>query len=288
MKSLCCRMSTLMMNLQKSSYLPCALEMIRRGNGFRLFFSGRNQSFLFIWLMRSFNLHNVTCCLCSGSLFTNSNWFAFDDEKAANERSVNSIASPSPDGDDDVIIGEADEFSDTAASSAAVDMETEDSTSKNRSGNPSEPEAEKSPAWVEWRETSESTAPSSNPDEATIMPNGEVQTEKEDTGDDTDKKSAEENPPPDTCDDETTEKSLNASGVATTESSPDAASCEAEIAEKLKESSCDASKQAAESHEKNAESSEPAFPQETEKSEEAEVDDAKESKEAVKEPEKVV
>ncbi|CAF1928877.1 unnamed protein product [Brassica napus] len=222
----------------------------------------------------------------SGSLFTNSNWFAFDDEKAANERSVNSIASPSPDGDDDVIIGEADEFSDTAASSAAVDMETEDSTSKNRSGNPSEPEAEKSPAWVEWRETSESTAPSSNPDEATIMPNGEVQTEKEDTGDDTDKKSAEENPPPDTCDDETTEKSLNASGVATTESSPDAASCEAEIAEKLKESSCDASKQAAESHEKNAESSEPAFPQETEKSEEAEVDDAKESKEAVKEPEK--
>ncbi|KAJ4916901.1 SIT4 phosphatase-associated family protein [Raphanus sativus] len=213
----------------------------------------------------------------SGSLFTNSNWFAFDDEKAANERSVNSIASPSPDGDeDDVVIGEADEFSDAAASSEAVDMETEDSTSKNPTENPSEQEAEKSPAWVEWRETSESTAPSSNPDEATILPNGVVQTEKEDTGDDTEKKSAEENPPPDACGDETTEKS------------PDAASCEAEIAEKLKESSCDASEQAVESHEKNAQSSEPAIPQETEKSQEADVD-AKETKEAaLEEPKKVV
>ncbi|KAF8105821.1 hypothetical protein N665_0155s0036 [Sinapis alba] len=209
----------------------------------------------------------------SGSLFTNSNWFAFDDEKAANECSVNSIASPSPDGDeDDVVIGEADEFRDTAASSAAVDMETEDSTSKNPSENPSELEAEKSPAWVEWRETSESTAPSSNPDEGTVLPNGVVQTEKEDTGDDTDKKSAEENPPPGACGDETTDKLL------------DAASCEAEVAKMLKESSCEASKQAAESHDQ---SSEPEIPQETQKSEEAEVD-AKETKEAVKEPEKVV
>ncbi|RID46129.1 hypothetical protein BRARA_I02811 [Brassica rapa] len=215
----------------------------------------------------------------SGSLFTNSNWLAFDDEKAAKERSVSSIASPSAggdkDGDDNVVIGEADEFSETTASSAAVDMETEDSASKNPSENPSELEAEKSPAWVEWRETSESTAPSSKPDEDTILPSGVVQTEKEDTGDDTDKKSAEENPPTSACGDETTE------------SSSDAASCEAEIAEKLTESSCDASKQAAESHE-NAQSSEPAIPRETEKSQEAEVDDAKETKEAVKEPEKVV
>ncbi|KAF8046125.1 hypothetical protein N665_4009s0002, partial [Sinapis alba] len=209
----------------------------------------------------------------SGSLFTNSNWFAFDDEKAANERSVNSIASPSPDGDEDgVVIGEADEFRDTTASSAAVDMETEDSASKNPSESTSEPEAEKSPAWVEWRETSESTAPFSNSDEATVMPNGVVQREKEDTGDDTDKKSAEENPPPGACGDETTDKLL------------DAASCEAEVGKKLKESSCEGSKQAAESHDQ---SSEPETPQETQKSEEAEVD-AKETKEAVKEPEKVV
>ncbi|KAG2304002.1 hypothetical protein Bca52824_032653 [Brassica carinata] len=215
----------------------------------------------------------------SGSLFTNSNWFAFDDEKAASERSgKNSIASPSPDADDDddVVIGEADEFSNTAASSSAVDMEIEDSTSKNPSENTSEPEAEKSPAWVEWRETSESTGPSSNPDEATALPNGVVQTEKEDTGDDTHKKSAEENPPPGACSDENTEKS------------PDAASCEAEIAEKLKESSCDVSEQAAESHEKNAQSSEPAIPQETEKSQEAVVGAKETEEEAVKEQEKVV
>ncbi|KAJ0237816.1 Uncharacterized protein HA466_0247240 [Hirschfeldia incana] len=219
----------------------------------------------------------------SGSLFPNSNWFAFDDEKAANERSVSSIASPSPDGDDDdddddddVVIGEADEFSDTAASSAAVDMETEDSASKNPTEITSEPEAGTSPAWVEWRENSESTAPSSNPDEATILPNGVVQTEKEDTGDDTDKKSAEENPLPGACGDETTGKSPDAT-----------ASCETEIAEKLKESSCDASEQAAESHE-NDQSSEPAITQETEKNQEADVDAKETKEEGAKEPEKVV
>ncbi|CAH8362485.1 unnamed protein product [Eruca vesicaria subsp. sativa] len=57
----------------------------------------------------------------SGCLFTDSNWFAFDDEKATNERSVNSIASPSPDADKDgddnvVVIGEADDFKDTVIS----------------------------------------------------------------------------------------------------------------------------------------------------------------------------
>ena len=187
------------------------------------------------------------------------------------------MASPSPsaDEDGDVVIGEADDdFKDSVASSSPDDMETEDSTSKNPSENPSEPEAEKSPAWVEWRETSESTEPSSNTDEASILPNGQVQNEKEDKVDDTNKEGAKDSSP-------------GACGDETTESSSDAASCEAEIAEKLTESSCDASKQAAESHE-NAQSSEPAIPRETEKSQEAEVDDAKETKEAVKEPEKVV
>ncbi|WZZ03803.1 hypothetical protein YC2023_089724 [Brassica napus] len=212
----------------------------------------------------------------SSSLFTNSNWFAFDDEKTANE---GSMASPPPnaddDDDDDVVIGEADEdFKDTVDSSPPVDMETEDSTiTKNPSENPSEPEAEKSAAWVEWRETSESTGPCSNPDEAATLPNGEVQIEKEADGDDdTDKKSAED-PPTGACSDETAEKS------------PDAASGD-EIAEKLKDSGPDASEvAAAESHE-NAQSSEPAITQETEKSQEADV--AAETEEAVKEEEKVV
>ena len=267
-------MSTLMTNLQKSLYLPCALEMTRRGNRFPPFVSGRISIplTLIISLMR---LRIVTWCLCSSSLFTNSNWFAFDDEKTANE---GSMASPPPnadDDDDDVVIGEADEdFKDTVDSSPPVDMETEDSTiTKNPSENPSEPEAEKSAAWVEWRETSESTGPCSNPDEAATLPNGEVQIEKEADGDDdTDKKSAED-PPTGACSDETAEKS------------PDAASGD-EIAEKLKDSGPDASEvAAAESHE-NAQSSEPAITQETEKSQEADV--ATETEEAVKEEEKVV
>ncbi|XP_013598271.1 PREDICTED: serine/threonine-protein phosphatase 6 regulatory subunit 3-like isoform X2 [Brassica oleracea var. oleracea] len=206
------------------------------------------------------------------SLFTNSNWFAFDDEKTANE---GSMASPRPNADDDdVVIGEADEdFKDTVDSSPPVGMETEDSTTtKNPSENPSEPEAEKSAAWVEWRETSESTGPSSNPDEATTLPNGEVKIDKEGDGDDTDKKSAEDSATG-ACSDETAEKS------------PDAASGE-EIAEKLKDSGPDASEvAAAESHE-NAQSSEPAITQETKKSQEADV--AAETEEAVKEEEKVV
>ncbi|XP_013598273.1 PREDICTED: serine/threonine-protein phosphatase 6 regulatory subunit 3-like isoform X3 [Brassica oleracea var. oleracea] len=208
----------------------------------------------------------------SSSLFTNSNWFAFDDEKTANE---GSMASPRPNADDDdVVIGEADEdFKDTVDSSPPVGMETEDSTTtKNPSENPSEPEAEKSAAWVEWRETSESTGPSSNPDEATTLPNGEVKIDKEGDGDDTDKKSAEDSATG-ACSDETAEKS------------PDAASGE-EIAEKLKDSGPDASEvAAAESHE-NAQSSEPAITQETKKSQEADV--AAETEEAVKEEEKVV
>ncbi|CAH2034514.1 unnamed protein product [Thlaspi arvense] len=210
----------------------------------------------------------------SDSLFTNSNWFAFDEEKAANERSMSSITSPSPnadgdgddddeDDDDDVVRGEAEDFKDTAASSPSVDMETEDSTSKNPAENPSEPEPEKSPAWVEWRETSESTtAPSSNPDEATtILPNGEVQIEKED---DTDKTSAENSPAGGACGgDEAKEKSPDASGVATTEN--------------LRDSDPDASKP-----NEDDQSSETAIPQE------AAGTDAKETEDAVKEPEKSI
>ncbi|KAF8097661.1 hypothetical protein N665_0284s0027 [Sinapis alba] len=211
------------------------------------------------------------------SLFTNSNWFAFDDEKVVNEHSM---ASPSPnaDEDEDVVIGEAaDDFKDSVASpSPPVDMETEDSTSKNLSENPSEREAEKSPAWVEWRETSETTAPSSNPEEASMLPNGEVQNEKEDNVDDTDKEGAKDSVAG-ARGDETIEMLSDASGVATTES-------EAETTEKLKDCS------AAESDE-SAQSSEPAISQEMDKSQEADVAakaDDKETEEGVKEPEKVV
>ncbi|GKD82273.1 serine/threonine-protein phosphatase 6 regulatory subunit 3-like protein [Tanacetum coccineum] len=32
----------------------------------------------------------------SGSLFTNSNWFAFEEERVAHEQSISAVASPSP------------------------------------------------------------------------------------------------------------------------------------------------------------------------------------------------
>ena len=59
----------------------------------------------------------------SGSLCTNSNWFAFKDDRVANERSTSSLASPSPKtevtgvinsgSDDNVIVGEDDDLVDT-------------------------------------------------------------------------------------------------------------------------------------------------------------------------------
>jgi len=67
----------------------------------------------------------------SGSLFTNSYWFAFEDDRVAKERSTGSLASPSPNteggdvinggSDDNVIVGEDDELVDTATFSPDQD-----------------------------------------------------------------------------------------------------------------------------------------------------------------------
>ncbi|KAK9155173.1 hypothetical protein Sjap_002653 [Stephania japonica] len=116
----------------------------------------------------------------SASLFTNSNWFAFEDDQMANERSSGSPASPSPNteagiasssSDDEVVVGEDDELVDTATSSQepgtstnSDDTETakiengvdidlkEDTTSPSSDDN-------KPAEWVQWRETSDSTEP---------------------------------------------------------------------------------------------------------------------------------
>ena len=84
----------------------------------------------------------MICCIswgvCSGSLFTNSNWFAFEDDRVANERSTGSHASPSPNteetcvinggSDDNVIVGEDDDLVDTATSSPEAGTKSEDTT----------------------------------------------------------------------------------------------------------------------------------------------------------------
>ncbi|KAK8584624.1 hypothetical protein V6N13_138581 [Hibiscus sabdariffa] len=119
----------------------------------------------------------------SSSLFTNSNWFAFEDDRVSNECSAGAMASALPNAekvavvnsegedDDDVGGGEDDDLDDTATSSQVsegkiVDQPSDlskDSKEAGPSGN------DKPPAWVEWRETPGS-------DEApAFVPNGEVQ-----------------------------------------------------------------------------------------------------------------
>ncbi|XP_068320292.1 uncharacterized protein [Pyrus communis] len=124
----------------------------------------------------------------SGSLFTNSNWFAFEDDRAATDRSTGSLASPSPntvesnavsgggDDDDDVIVGEDDDLVDTATSSPEPGTKPEDSevAVPNNSPEVGPVETEKPPEWVEWRESSDSGEPSD------VLPNGELQTESAD------------------------------------------------------------------------------------------------------------
>ncbi|KAL3833706.1 hypothetical protein ACJIZ3_008442 [Penstemon smallii] len=126
----------------------------------------------------------------SGSLFTNSNWFAFEDERIANEQSSDSIASSSPnfedhevvDGgrtNDEVIVEEDEESGDTATSVCAEPKPTSDDklsdlreTETSGSDKPTE--------WVEWRESSDSVdlLPTSNSSDAAQpppLPDDEVQ-----------------------------------------------------------------------------------------------------------------
>jgi len=117
----------------------------------------------------------------SGSLFTNSNWFAFEDDRVANERSTGSLASPSPNteggdvinggSDDNVIVGEDDELVDTATSSPEAEEKSEETTDvlSNNLKETGHTETDKPPEWVEWRETSKSGDPSD------VLPNGEIQ-----------------------------------------------------------------------------------------------------------------
>ncbi|KAL5731667.1 hypothetical protein ACHQM5_004374 [Ranunculus cassubicifolius] len=126
----------------------------------------------------------------SGSLFTNSNWFAFDDEKLVNERSSGgSLTSPSPDAheeettgainDDEVVVGEDDDddedlvdtatsSQDTATTTELVGTVTESAGAENCESDElltdtrppsttSSAEEEKPPEWVQWRETSNSS-----------------------------------------------------------------------------------------------------------------------------------
>ncbi|KAB2081186.1 hypothetical protein ES319_A05G115400v1 [Gossypium barbadense] len=131
----------------------------------------------------------------SGSLFTNSNWFAFEDDRVSNECSTGALASASPntgraavvngEGEDDEVVGgeDDDDLDDTATSSEVsegnkIDHSSDESKDSKEAG----PSAnEKPPAWVEWRETPGSNEASGSGESAAV-PNGEVQVKLEEKG----------------------------------------------------------------------------------------------------------
>ncbi|KAF8413515.1 hypothetical protein HHK36_001505 [Tetracentron sinense] len=143
--------------------------------------------------------------LDSGSLFTNSNWFAFEDDRIANERSIGSLASPSPNtedtglissgSDDEVIVDEDDDLVDTAVSSQVPEPEPnpEDpndavslgSLPEDLKEEPGPVEGDKSPEWVQWRETSDAGDPS-DVDQPPTLSNGELQMDTKDLANDID------------------------------------------------------------------------------------------------------
>ncbi|XP_042519140.1 serine/threonine-protein phosphatase 6 regulatory subunit 2-like [Macadamia integrifolia] len=144
----------------------------------------------------------------SGTLFTNSNWFAFEDDRISSERSNGSLASPSPNAetgvissgsDDEVIVGEDDDLGDTATSlqvpepapkvedpSGAV---TPDGLSQDLKEEMKPDDGDKSPEWVQWRETSDGIDPSIA--DHLRLPNGEMEVDSKDRTDNVDTDSIE-------------------------------------------------------------------------------------------------
>uniref|UniRef100_A0A0D3G0G8 Uncharacterized protein n=1 Tax=Oryza barthii TaxID=65489 RepID=A0A0D3G0G8_9ORYZ len=127
----------------------------------------------------------------SNSLFTNSNWFAFDEDKALNGE-VNPEASPSPnseisspnvdDENDEVILTEVTDGRKGSESLLAVDLNEESSHTGLTNVSidkleddirPPTPDVKESPPeFVEWRE--EEAEPADVPENDTAVPNGEV------------------------------------------------------------------------------------------------------------------
>nr|XP_027086875.1 serine/threonine-protein phosphatase 6 regulatory subunit 1-like isoform X1 [Coffea arabica] len=144
----------------------------------------------------------------SSSLFTNSNWFAFEDDNTVNERSTGTVASPSPKiegtgaheknilhGDDDLADTATSEFPESKPS--LNDPATEDMPKKSRE---TETESDKPPEWVEWRESSEygeTSDPTSDLDDTArppCLPNGELQVESKDQVDEVSPASTDASP----------------------------------------------------------------------------------------------
>lgn len=132
----------------------------------------------------------------SGSLFTNSNWFAFEDNRGSNnERLTDSLASSSPNNEESAAALSSsindDDVNDTGASSQAPEVVESESKEEPTTeiGNPNPPHL--SPAvkeadtgeqteWVEWRETSGGSSDDSAPKRVEVVNPDPKETKKED------------------------------------------------------------------------------------------------------------
>lgn len=137
--------------------------------------------------------------VCSGSLFTNSNWFAFEEDKALNDGVVSSEASPSPnseistlkedDENDEVILGEV--IDDTKGSEPPLPVSNKDANKESgHTGlangtidkleddiRPPTPDVKESqPEFVEWKE--EEAEPGDVAEKDTAVLDMEVESEK--------------------------------------------------------------------------------------------------------------
>ncbi|KAI3455938.1 hypothetical protein Pfo_012601 [Paulownia fortunei] len=134
----------------------------------------------------------------SGSLFTNSNWFAYEEGRTVDEHSSGSITSSSPNteghvgvggADGEVIVEEDADLADTATSEPPEQKPNlDDNVPSKLSEGFRETEisgSDKTPEWVEWRESSDSiefpptsnSANMSNAAQDPSLPNGELQVE---------------------------------------------------------------------------------------------------------------
>lgn len=170
---------------------------------------------------------------CSGSLFTNSNWFAFEDDRGSDENPTGALPSASPnteeagvvndDGEDDkVVVGKDDDLDDTATSSQVPDVKSELNTADlSEDSKEAGPNAnDEPPTWIEWRETSDGIKASGFAEFA-IVQNGEVQVKLEEKGSDTDhnpERSTE--PSPSSSSDNASEAALKPSAKPTNTNPP--------------------------------------------------------------------
>lgn len=110
-----------------------------------------------------------------GSLFTNSNWFAFEDDRTNSERITDSLASSSPNDEETGVVcssndevNASDDLNDTATSDVPESESKTQPISEDEAG---EGAASEKNDWVEWRETSNSSDVS-DPDKQVTVTNG--------------------------------------------------------------------------------------------------------------------